>query len=187
MASACSEKTSRSFPSWMYAAGIRISNWTSAGVQSLALIFWSTCRRLFSTLRAEIYQRPATRFVAEFVGSPAMNYLPARWRGDVLQAHGQELAITPGQRKALQAGAGDELHLGVRPEDLRLADAGVPGRLTVVEPTDPETCATAETALGRLTVRAPGTPSLASGQAVRLTWAAEQQHLFSAVGGRRIS
>ncbi|MFY9512237.1 MAG: ATP-binding cassette domain-containing protein, partial [Rubrivivax sp.] len=43
---------------------------------------------------ADIYQRPATRFVAEFIGSPAMNMLAAQRSGGGLQARGTELAAS---------------------------------------------------------------------------------------------
>ncbi len=135
---------------------------------------------------ADIYQRPATRFVAEFIGSPAMNLLPAHWQGGALRVQGQDVALTPAQRDALAAWDGHELSLGVRPEDLSFADTGVPGELSVVEPTGPETYASADTAMGRLTARVPGTPALLPGQPVRLAWAAPQQHLFCGRSGRRI-
>jgi multiple sugar transport system ATP-binding protein len=83
----------------------------------------------------ELYHRPANRFVAEFIGSPRMNLLPARLgqggRAEVLDAGGWSLP-PDGAR-----GAG--LHtIGVRPEDLDLRDAtgateGVRGQISLVE------------------------------------------------------
>ncbi len=64
---------------------------------------------------AELYARPANRFVAGFIGSPPMNFAPARWlRG---------------------APAGDDLVAGVRPEAVALAESGDAGALagTVVQ------------------------------------------------------
>ena len=70
---------------------------------------------------AEVYRSPATRFVATFIGSPAMNLLPGR-----VTAPGQ--VETAGGRlsfdaAAFQAEAGD-VEIGIRPEDLRLAGPG---------------------------------------------------------------
>jgi multiple sugar transport system ATP-binding protein len=58
---------------------------------------------------AELYERPANRFVAGFIGSPPMNFAPARW-----------LRAAP---------AGDELVAGVRPEAVALAESAGAGAL----------------------------------------------------------
>jgi ABC-type sugar transport system ATPase subunit len=71
----------------------------------------------------EVYRRPATIFVATFVGSPAMNLLPA----SVLPGHG---VPTPGTQAA-------DGVLGVRPHDIALVDSGkgdLDARVDVVEP-----------------------------------------------------
>ena len=86
----------------------------------------------------DIYARPATRFVAEFIGSPAMNMLTAQRHGPALLAHGSELATTEVQRSALQAHAGQDVVYGLRPEDLFFADSGLPGQLVMIEPTGPK-------------------------------------------------
>jgi len=135
---------------------------------------------------ADIYTRPATRFVAEFIGSPAMNLLTVTRHGTQLLAHGTELAATDVQRAALQAHAGNEVVYGLRPEDLAFADQGLPGLLSMIEPTGPETYVTADTAVGALTARISGTPPLRVGEPVHLQWRAEQVHLFDAGHGRRV-
>ncbi len=135
---------------------------------------------------ADIYARPATRFVAEFIGSPAMNMLAAQRQGTVLLAHGTDLATTEAQRAALARHAGAEVVYGLRPEDLSLAASGLPGTLTMIEPTGPETYVTTDTAVGALTARIPGTPPLAVGERVHLQWRAEQVHLFDSHEGLRL-
>jgi multiple sugar transport system ATP-binding protein len=70
----------------------------------------------------ELYHHPATRFVAGFIGSPAMNFLPVRVVNDnglaVILAGGTRLAI-PAQRANRYAPyAGREMTLGIRPEHL---------------------------------------------------------------------
>jgi multiple sugar transport system ATP-binding protein len=132
----------------------------------------------------DIYARPATRFVAEFIGSPAMNLLPAQRSGDGLVAHGIPLATTPAQQAALQ---GADWIYGLRPEDLALSDHGLPAVLSLVEPTGPETFFTADTALGPLTARVPGTLRLQPGAQVHLQWRAESAHLFDAGSGSRVA
>ena len=61
----------------------------------------------------EIYDRPATRFVASFVGSPPMNVCDGEWSGGVLRGTGFEAAAPAGS-----------VAFGVRPEHLRLAGTG---------------------------------------------------------------
>ncbi len=75
----------------------------------------------------EVYRRPATRFVATFIGSPAMNLLPGR-----VSAPG-EVELAGGRARfdaaAFSVEAGRQVEVGIRPEDLRLA-AGGEGALT---------------------------------------------------------
>ncbi|APX94053.1 ABC transporter [Halomonas sp. 1513] len=75
----------------------------------------------------ELYQRPATKFVAGFIGSPTMNFLPAELVSSstdgcrVDTAGIGELALP---QDAAGHAAGAALTLGVRPEHLRLAEPG---------------------------------------------------------------
>jgi multiple sugar transport system ATP-binding protein len=71
----------------------------------------------------ELYERPRKLFVAGFMGSPAMNLLPAEFRdGRIrLPVPGLSLAPPPGAR--LPSGPGD-LIAGIRPEHFQLAEAG---------------------------------------------------------------
>jgi sn-glycerol 3-phosphate transport system ATP-binding protein len=73
----------------------------------------------------EIYRRPATRFVASFIGSPAMNLLPGRVASPgVLETAGGRLAYAG---DAFAASAGESVEIGIRPEDLRLGAGGEGG------------------------------------------------------------
>ncbi|MEY5100247.1 MAG: hypothetical protein RJA36_2966, partial [Pseudomonadota bacterium] len=75
---------------------------------------------------ADIYGRPANRFVAEFIGSPAMNMIDASCHGQRVTAHGVDLALNSRQQAALDVRGGGELVYGLRPEDLSLSDQGLP-------------------------------------------------------------
>jgi sn-glycerol 3-phosphate transport system ATP-binding protein len=68
----------------------------------------------------EVYRRPATKFVATFIGSPAMNLIKGRVAapGRVEIANGGALEY---EAKAFEAVAGREVEVGVRPEDVVLA------------------------------------------------------------------
>ncbi|MCY3878189.1 MAG: sn-glycerol-3-phosphate ABC transporter ATP-binding protein UgpC [Rhodobacteraceae bacterium] len=87
----------------------------------------------------EVYDRPDNVFVAEFIGSPAMNMIDATLRanGTGLQAEieGTQLELQPSA--ALQDG--QRVTLGIRPENLEPADSGIQGRISVIEPTGSET------------------------------------------------
>jgi multiple sugar transport system ATP-binding protein len=87
----------------------------------------------------DVYDSPANTFVAGFIGSPAMNMLPARIRragGAVLADTGDAtIALSP----ASPLSEGREVTLGIRPEHLALGDTGLSGQVAVVEPTGSET------------------------------------------------
>jgi len=135
---------------------------------------------------AQIYNHPANRFVAEFIGSPAMNMVDVQRTGQALTAHGVELAISDAQRAAVQAHGNAELVYGLRPESISFADHGLPGTLSMIEPTGPETYATVDTPAGKLTARVPGVLQAAVGDAVHLQWQADQSHLFDRASGLRV-
>jgi multiple sugar transport system ATP-binding protein len=87
-----------------------------------------------------VYQNPANRFVAGFVGSPRMNFLDCAVDGEagMLAGDGWHLALSAGQRAAAKALRGGGATLGVRAEDLGLThtpgDGALPVEVYVVEP-----------------------------------------------------
>ena len=89
----------------------------------------------------EIYDRPANRFVATFLGNPPMNVLRARVDQGGLHVRGVTIPLDPTRRDACIAG--EVAEMGARPEDLSLVEVDVPGALPgevyVVEPMGHET------------------------------------------------
>jgi multiple sugar transport system ATP-binding protein len=74
----------------------------------------------------ELYQRPANLFVAGFIGSPAMNFLPVHLDDGRLRTPMGDLPLPAEVRAKLQqAGAGRDLIAGIRPEHLK--DAALVG------------------------------------------------------------
>ncbi|MBO3462219.1 ABC transporter ATP-binding protein [Aetokthonos hydrillicola Thurmond2011] len=67
-----------------------------------------------------IYNQPANRMVATFLGNPPMNILTAKFTGDGFDVSGQILPCPINVRKKLQAKLGQEFDLGIRPEHLDL-------------------------------------------------------------------
>ena len=83
-----------------------------------------------------LYDRPKTLFVAEFVGNPPMNFVDATvsHNGHAVRVHCDGFGVTaPSDRgeKALNPG---EVVMGIRPEDVAIADTGISGEIAAVEP-----------------------------------------------------
>jgi multiple sugar transport system ATP-binding protein len=82
----------------------------------------------------ELYNEPANRFVAGFIGSPAMNFadiaLSARDGALWAANDGLRIRLPDGFRQRLGRYEGKHLTLGIRPEDLRVADAADPVELS---------------------------------------------------------
>jgi multiple sugar transport system ATP-binding protein len=84
----------------------------------------------------ELYNHPANRFVAGFIGSPKMNFLDATVRG--ADANGLSVALPGGETFTLAAnpaGAalGEAISVGIRPEHAVLADTGLPMQVGLIE------------------------------------------------------
>jgi len=140
----------------------------------------------------EIYQKPATTFVAAFIGAPPMNLIPLRDSNIHLSGSNAEAGI-----------------LGIRPEDLQMVngaipDGGVALDLTVetIERVGAETyvygqrpqqqggaaisAKPGELPPGEILVRIPGQQGPAIGEKIRAAAVRDKLHLFSADGRQRI-
>ena len=84
----------------------------------------------------ELFDRPGNLFVAQFIGSPAMNIFQGEVQGDQVQALG---AAWPLPALSTTLAQGQAVSFGIRPTDLRLADTGIAAEVIVVEPTGAET------------------------------------------------
>jgi multiple sugar transport system ATP-binding protein len=134
---------------------------------------------------AEIYGRPANRFVAGFIGTPAMSLLDGTLAhdGPAARLHIGPLAIDlPGAAGV----APRAVTMGVRPEDVRVGSGPFQAMVRLVEPTGHETIVALETGGLALTARMPGGPQLRPGEAVAFDIARERIHLFDAADGQRI-
>ena len=131
----------------------------------------------------EVYEKPATTFVAAFIGAPPMNLI----------------AVSPAEAAALapaHAVPAEGAIVGVRPDELKLASTqpGPPAGLaldlsvTAVERVGPECFVYGTPAVGRgeVIVRVPGTSAPAPGERIRALAPPESLHLFS-TAGRRLS
>src|SRR6185436_12560069 len=71
----------------------------------------------------DLYRRPVNRFVAAFLGSPAINLWPAAVQGDAVRTLGLDLGISASRVN----GSAPALEAGVRPEDVRVHAGPAPG------------------------------------------------------------
>ncbi len=128
---------------------------------------------------AELYARPATVFAARFIGTPPMNLLALAG-----SAQGAVVRGTDGPR--VVQGRGEGLLLGVRPEDIRLADTGgLKVQVTAVEYLGADSILTCAAGLEMLAVRCHGRLGVSPGAFVSLGWTADAVHVFDAISGRR--
>jgi multiple sugar transport system ATP-binding protein len=136
----------------------------------------------------ELYNKPANRFVAGFIGSPHMNFLEATFKGSTSDrarfslAGGHNLEI-PVPRQAVD---GTRTTIGVRPQHIKLEDG--PGSLSatirLVEALGAETVVHTDVAGQKVLVVAPGQHDLTPGEEIRLSLAAAPLHLFDGKGLR---
>ena len=129
-----------------------------------------------------LYNTPANRFVAGFIGSPRMNFLPAEIALDgQIAVTGLGAIALPG----FAATAGDAVTLGVRPEHFDFCDAGgLPGTVDLVEHMGGESYVYMTLGNGeRITVRRPGQTGLRRGTAAKIAIVDAQAHLFRTQDG----
>jgi multiple sugar transport system ATP-binding protein len=128
----------------------------------------------------ELFDRPGNLFVAQFIGSPAMNVMRGTCRGGAVEALGQRWPCAAAARE------GQAVHYGIRPTDLALATSGIPARVVVVEPTGAETELLLEVGGEQLTLVMHGRTDAQPEQTVHLAVDAARAHVFDASSGARL-
>ena len=144
-----------------------------------------------------LYEAPVNRFVAGFIGSPAMNFVEGRivreeeW---LFREEGGALVLPLGAGRVPAGGDGTAVTLGIRPEDV--AVAGGPARpgptaeatltLEAVEPMGHEVFVYARTPRHSLTARVAPQPLPPPGAPLRLALALDRLHLFDPETGLRL-
>ncbi len=137
----------------------------------------------------ELYDRPANRFVAGFIGSPAMNFIEGRLEGGVVTvAGGAKVGTALGQNGT--NGTARDVIYGIRPEHLDLCgpqDSGAfDGEVIVVEPTGSETQVFVRLGQQEIVGVFRERHEFKPGQRVRLRPRAGNVHLFDPQSGQRI-
>jgi multiple sugar transport system ATP-binding protein len=133
-----------------------------------------------------LFDRPGNLFVAQFIGSPAMNVFEGTVReGGVVEALGARWPAA-----AASARPGQAVRYGVRPGDLHLVEAARAGaiaaRVVVVEPTGAETELVLDVGGTHLVLVTHGRPDAKPEDTVHVAVAAGKAHLFDAGDGKRL-
>jgi multiple sugar transport system ATP-binding protein len=141
----------------------------------------------------ELYDRPANKFVASFIGSPGMNFfkgsLTRESAGDC-RFRGADLVI----RVKCETTSASAVTLGVRPQHLEITsndtsgDGTLKGEVGVVEPMGNEQIVYVTLPGGERAVAvAPVQPRIVAGERVTITVRPEGLHIFDAASGGRIT
>jgi multiple sugar transport system ATP-binding protein len=130
----------------------------------------------------ELYDRPANLFVAQFIGSPAMNVFDGVLKNGSVEALGERWPAPASAR----GNDGQAVKYGIRPEHLQLGRDGVPAEVVVVEPMGHETELLVRINDIDLIVVMQGRSAHAPGERIFLAPQAANAHLFEAASGRRI-
>ena len=139
----------------------------------------------------DVYSRPASLFVAAFIGAPGMNFMEG-----TVSSGGSAVTLRTGEVLGLGSGAvapaedGREVTLGIRPEHFALTPEGDGAHLTLtadyIEQLGADTLVHGKFGTGMLVVRVAGERSVAEGDKLALTATPEHLHLFDRESGRRI-
>jgi multiple sugar transport system ATP-binding protein len=134
----------------------------------------------------DLLDRPVNRFVAEFVGEPPMAFLPAERTGErAIAIGGVPLALPESLAGALAGHAGADLTLGVRPEDVALAEPA-PGRLAgqvvLLQPQGGHSIVTVRLGIGQIAAIVPDARRPAEGEQVAIDLGRSRLHLFDGAG-----
>ncbi|SAL49364.1 glycerol-3-phosphate transporter ATP-binding subunit [Caballeronia sordidicola] len=140
----------------------------------------------------EVYERPATVFVASFIGSPAMNLIDGRVSDDGstfdVAGNGPRLPIA-GMRTLTQDLKGREWTLGIRPEHMLPDQTGAHATLTVdsCELLGADNLAHGRWGAYDVAVRLPHEHRPARGEALEVALPAQRLHIFDPQTGRRVN
>ena len=135
----------------------------------------------------DLYDAPANAFVAGFVGSPAINLIPAQPAAEGFAVNGYVLPGSVQYRAAMGATQLPRgLTLGIRPEYLRIGEQGMPAQIELVERLGTEQVVTLQAHGASLRVKLDSEVRYRAGDRVNVSLDWSRAHLFDAEGGGRI-
>ena len=132
----------------------------------------------------ELYMRPVNKFVAAFIGSPAMNFANVHADQGKLKMGSNLLQLTGSRAKVAQERHGRQLEIGFRPEDLEIANGAgdgavrFPAKVDVVEYLGNQELLHADAEGNEVVALVSSDMNVKAGDKVEFTIATEKLHLF---------
>lgn len=140
-----------------------------------------------------LYEQPANTFVAGFIGSPSMNFLPVQLTQQdsklyVVLTDGSRLLVPPARNERYQAVVGRNLTLGIRPEHMQEPQEGHPAVAQVctevLEPLGPHTLLLGKIEDQKFTAQIDAHTRVQPGELVPIGFDMERMHLFDPESGQ---
>lgn len=132
----------------------------------------------------KLYDRPQNLFVAGLIGSPSMNFVKGRIDGGkLIDGHGVGWSLAGMPAIA----SGREVTIGIRPEHVRIENAGLKANVHVVEPTGSETQVVVDLGGTLLTCVFRERVAAKPGEEIGIGFDAQALHLFDSAGGQRLN
>ncbi len=137
-----------------------------------------------------LFAKPATVFVAGFIGSPAMNMMTAPVVDGGVAVGSMKVMLNDQQRSEL---TGANVTVGVRPERVRIVDpetSGINAVIDVVEELGSDAflyCSAQDGSGQQLIIRREGMSVHRAGETIRITFSPTDAHLFDATSGQRLT
>jgi multiple sugar transport system ATP-binding protein len=134
-----------------------------------------------------VYENPANKFVAGFIGAPAMNFIDVAVRrepgGMAVESPGLKMSVNPPEALAIEAYLGKQIVMGVRPEHLSLGNgaigSGFDAHVEVVEQLGSEILLETRVGSDSVTVaRVPAETKVKPGDQVRISAQLARLHFF---------
>ncbi|ODT65299.1 glycerol-3-phosphate ABC transporter ATP-binding protein [bacterium SCN 62-11] len=136
-----------------------------------------------------LYERPSNLYVAGFIGTPSMNFIPVTLQDGELVASGFRVPLPEDRKAEVAAYNGKALVLGLRPTDLTDDPSALTmqANVDVIEPLGSENYLYCTVGKDLVAARVDGRSSVRAGDSVTLGFKPEQFHLFDAASEQAIS
>ncbi|MDP9139119.1 MAG: TOBE domain-containing protein, partial [Pseudomonadota bacterium] len=138
----------------------------------------------------DVYARPATTYVATFIGNPQIEILPAEIvdeAGSCYAVCGEAKFTLNQAQSAVLRNRNSRIDLSIRPEHVRIESAGITAHVRDVQPVGPSTIVSLAWAGGRAVARLNGIVRLAVGSTVHAMFDTRHLMFFDRDDGRRIA
>ncbi len=137
----------------------------------------------------ELYHSPANKFVASFIGSPAMNFFNSK----IINVSAKSMDIQLGSTRQIKLNCsgtdlknGDDIEIGIRPEHITIAESSkrvdISGAISIVEQLGNSTVLYVDSEIGQVIVECGGDTNREIGSAIGLNFDIKKVHAFNTGG-----